>query len=204
MPMQHWAHSIQSAFGTHNSTLAVIVTRSLAARLGQWSCFRFAMCVGGVGGNASWQETARAHFRGMLFPKIKAFLRRQLGPTRFYVALSSRFQEAALEEDSGEKAWLAKMLLGAEQMLQGPHLGLELIRGLGLGLQSDCGWVLGMLGRKGLPYMYFVLYGRHMEKLIFKKRCVHTHVTYLYMVDFHSRVGLLEGTLCKRPCQFSK
>ena len=111
MPMQHWAHSIQSAFGTHNSTLAVIVTRSLAARLGQWSCFRFAMCVGGVGGNASWQDTARAHFRGMLFPKIKAFLRRQLGPTRFYVALSSRFQEAAPEEDSGEKAWLAKMLL---------------------------------------------------------------------------------------------
>ena len=112
MPMQHWAHSIQSAFGTHNSTLAVIVTRRLAARLGQWSCFRFAMCVAGVGGNASWQETARAHFRGMLFPKIKAFLRRQLGPTRFYVALSSRFQEAAPEEDSGEKAWLAKMLLG--------------------------------------------------------------------------------------------
>lgn len=90
-------------------------------------------------------------------------------------------------------------------MLQGPNLGLELIRGLGLDLQSDCGWVFGMLGRKGLPYMYFVLYGRHiMEKLIFKKRCVHTHVTYLYMVDFHSRVGLLEGTLCKRPCQFSK
>ena len=50
-------------------------SHSLAVRLGQWWCFRLA----GVGwstprtktkvGNAKWQETAAAHFGGMLFPK---------------------------------------------------------------------------------------------------------------------------------------
>ena len=122
----------------------------------------------------------RAHFWGMPFPKHMP--RRQLEPRRFYVPFSLRFQEATPEEDSGDKAWLAKMfLVDPKQSLQGPNQELELTRfQVWVFDQAVDGFrnLFEMLGRKD----------RQMEKLkpILKMRCVHAHMKYLCMGDFHA------------------